>query len=259
MTVAVEADFETIVAAMRDDFIADARDKIDQVDDILDALEAGTGRYEHQLLEIQRLIHSIKGTAGSFGFMSISRIAHALEDFVEIVNEQGKLPVLECRNFLFAMEQILSTRAEPSEKDTVRLLDCLPVPRNQNAALPDKMVGKAALLMPKGLQRKIMAQEMASLGFRVIIADQALELLDVSLSDLPDVVVTTMMPERMSGADLARVFGAIERTRHIRVAILTSGEPDDQIGELPPQTAVIRKGPTMAPEFIAWLEELEII
>lgn len=208
---------------------------------------------------MQRLVHSTKGSAGSFGFMSISRIAHALEDYVEIMSAQGKLPVRECRNFLSAMEQVLSAREEPSEEEAVMLLDGLPVPHYMNAKLPEKMVGKAVLLMPKGLQRKIMAQELVSLGFRVIIADQALELLDVSLSGMPDVVVTTMMLDRMTGADLARVLASIDRTRHIHVAVLTADETESTWPEMPPNSVLIRKGPMMARDFIIWLRSLDII
>lgn len=260
MKEAVAANYEMIVAALRDDFITDARDKIDQIDDVLDAIEAGEGRYENHLLDIQRLVHSIKGMAGSFGFMSISRIAHAMEDYVEIVSSQSAVPIKECRNFIAAIDQVLTARSEPTEEEAVMLLDGLPVPHHRNANIPDKMLGKAVVLMPKGLQRKIMAQELVNLGFRVIIADDPLELMDVCLSGLPDIVVTSMMLDRLSGTELAKALGVIDRTKHIRVAVFTSDDTlDGSSDELPASTGIIRKGPTMSRDFLGWLKAQQVL
>lgn len=258
-TNALEADFEMILASLRQDFIVEAKDKLDMVDSALDAIENEHGSYENNLLEIQRLVHSIKGGAGSFGFQSISRIAHAFEDFMEVLRAAGRLPVRDSRQFVAVMYRIFESGQEPDDEETVMLLDSLPAPRHPGTSGAKKLRGKAIVLMPLGLQRKIMAQELAGLGFRVSIADDPVEVIDVALSALPDIVVTTMQLSRMSGLDVARALSVIERTAHIKVAVLTADDVEHHAKDLPDSVRIVHKGPTMAKEFLGWLRDCRII
>jgi len=249
---ALDADFEMIVAAMRDEFLTEARDKLEEIDDRLDAIDDRTGIYANHVLEVQRLVHSLKGQAGSFGFSSVSRIAHAFEDYIEIAGTQSRLPVPECRVFVSVMANILNSGREPDDEEAVMLIDSLPMPLHPGAAAGRKLRGKAIVLMPAGLQRKIMAQELVNFGFRVLIADDEIEVIDLALSGLPDLVVTSMRLGRMSGLDVARALTAIERTAHIKVAIMTADMPAAST-DLPDSVGIIRKGPTMARDFIGWM------
>ena len=69
-----DPDLEMILADMRQDFIEGARDKLEAVEDEIEGLRFASDGAENHLLEIKRIVHSIKGSGGSFGFPTISKV-----------------------------------------------------------------------------------------------------------------------------------------------------------------------------------------
>ena len=77
-----DPDLEMILADIRQDFIESTRDKLELVEDEIEALRSGSDGTERNILEIKRIIHSIKGAGGSFGFPTVTVIAHRLENYI---------------------------------------------------------------------------------------------------------------------------------------------------------------------------------
>ena len=73
-----DPDLQMILAEMRQDFIDNTRDKLEVVEEEIEAIRTGTGNTEQNILEIKRIIHSINGAGGSFGFPTFSMVAHGL-------------------------------------------------------------------------------------------------------------------------------------------------------------------------------------
>jgi chemotaxis protein histidine kinase CheA len=65
-------------------FLAEAEQYYDRIESVLVGL-AEQGAQTHQLDELLRLVHSIKGGAGMMGFIPLSQVAHRLEDFLKIL------------------------------------------------------------------------------------------------------------------------------------------------------------------------------
>lgn len=252
---AIDPDLDMIIASMRDDFIADAMDKLEEIDTALDAIDDDVGKYENHLLDVKRITHSIKGLGGSFGFTSISRIAHALEDFLEASGSHGRIPVPETRAHTETMRRVLVRGNEPPEEETAMLLDTLPAPVQPGAPAVKKFKGKAVLLLPNGVQRKIIARELNAFGLRTTVFDDPLHGMDFALSGATDLLITTMQMKRMTGLELARALSAFDRTRHVKVAVLTADS--DQIGtvDLPNNTNLIAKGPSFGKDMMQYLTD----
>lgn len=69
-------------------FISEAEDYIEQVSDNVLLLEKDSGNKE-AISSIFRAMHTIKGMAASMGYMSISQIAHQMEDIMDLIrNDQ---------------------------------------------------------------------------------------------------------------------------------------------------------------------------
>ncbi len=70
---------DRIVAQLREAFLADARERIDLLQE---SLREAAATAEKVLLTIRREAHSLKGTGASLGFPVVTLIAHRLEDYI---------------------------------------------------------------------------------------------------------------------------------------------------------------------------------
>ncbi len=247
-------DLDMIIASMRDDFIVEAFDKLDEMDDALDAMSDGAGKYDNHLLDVKRLAHSIKGLGGSFGFVSISRLAHALEDFIEATEGHGAIPISDTRAHLETMRRVLRKGAEPTDEETAMLLDGLPAPTMPGGSAK-KSKGKAVLLLPNGVQRKIIARELNAFGLRTTVYEDPMEALGFAITGATDLVITTMQMNRMTGLELAAALTAFERTRHVKVAVLTADDDLERTENVPANAHLISKGPSFGRDMMAYLIE----
>jgi len=123
MTAPSEPDFQAIVDGMREKFLVYARDNITELYAALDAIAACSESREKHLAAVQRHAHSIKGAAGTFGFMSMTRIAMALEEISRSTEPDDEFPLWSCRRMVQVMDKILSAREEPATETVDALLN----------------------------------------------------------------------------------------------------------------------------------------
>ena len=85
-----EATLEDVLEQLRLEFIENSHEKLDMIDDLIGRLLDEEGEaWRETYIEFQRQIHTIKGTAGSYGFQMVTEIAHSLEDYIETSNSLG--------------------------------------------------------------------------------------------------------------------------------------------------------------------------
>ena len=112
------ADMDRILLEMRDDFLQDCREKFDQIEDLLSKLDKSPDDFEALFVELKRCIHSIKGNAGSFGFSSISHLAHSMEDYISSAVEESDIVMAELGLFVSPMADIVDVGEDLGEEDT---------------------------------------------------------------------------------------------------------------------------------------------
>ncbi|NQV45516.1 MAG: Hpt domain-containing protein [Rhodospirillales bacterium] len=249
-----DADMEMLLADMRFEFIEETRDRLERVEWQIRQIESRQGKMEDTLLELKRDIHSVKGSAAPFGFPIITKIAHGLEDYLETTGDVTNVAAEDLRVFIDTIMDVLDSGGEPDDQLKEMMLKGLPSGRTQNGR---KILsrGTIVLLMPKGVQRKIIGQELAQLGFMVTILGNPVEAIDTILVLKPDFMITTMVQQSLSGLELARVFSVIESTKKLKVAILSSsvvGE-NDVPDNLPEMATLIHKGPYMTRNLLAFI------
>jgi len=255
--VSSDPDLQMILADIRQDFIVNTRDKLDDLEEEIEALRSGSDHAENHILEVKRVIHSIKGAGGSFGFPTISKVAHGLEDYLETSGDVSTVTSEDLMVFINTITDILISGDEPDEQLAHMMLRSLPTGRRQSGVRAlDK--GSAVMIMPRGVQRKIIAQELAQLGYKVAILDKAIEAIDMALTLKPDYVITTMALERMTGVELAWALQMFEATRKVQVAVVTADEiTTETLESLPPLTTLIKKGPRFSLELMAFIRKGE--
>ena len=98
------------------------------------------------------------------------------------------------------------------------------------------------VVMPQGLQRKLVGTELASCGFDVSFAKDPLEAINLAITLKPQVVLSNQEFDIISGADLAGIFAIVKATRNSHFAVVTShDEKEGELAQLPAKVRILKK------------------
>lgn len=236
-----------IMARLAQEFKETAHDQLEDVETRIDWLDSGRDIDDDSLFDIQRNIHNIKGQGATFGYPIIGRVAHLFEDYLENCGGVHRENVKDMRAYIEMMMSILSTGENFSVDETDALLRQLPTGKPQSfgdQAISDQESHDVdvLLVMPNGVQRKLVAQELLSCGFNVNRAYNAIDALRAALDVAPDVVFVNNDITPFDGCELARVFNSIERLKDTHFVLLTSyAQSDAHLAGLPENVSVVEK------------------
>ncbi len=249
-----DPDLAMILDDMRVEYLETTHDRFDQIDTSISALLRGDGHAENHLLEIKRLVHTIKGTGSSFGFPTISMISHSLEDYFETAGDIGEFELHDIQLYVDRMREILDSGKNPDQVTAGKIVRGLP--SKPKSVVQHMKVGETTVLMvmQRGVQRKIIGRELASFGFRVAIADDALEAVKLAMIMRPEIVITAMFVTPFTGAELSGVLYSIEATRKANVLLVTASDDVLDHSALPPSVTVAHKGPAFSRDFFTFLK-----
>jgi CheY-like chemotaxis protein/HPt (histidine-containing phosphotransfer) domain-containing protein len=247
-------DGKSVIDSLRGEFLSDCLDHLERANEAVEGMAAKADDGEKLLKLIQHNVHTIKGTGGSFGFPSISRIAHALEDFME-AHPDILTDWLGIESYLDEIRRIADSGVDVAKEDLARIMDALPKAYRREAAVPAVPPGRrrvaavrpvrevnVLLVMPKGVQRKIIGQELTSCGFGISFVDSGVAAIGVALARKPDMIASNMVLDDMTGADLARAVAGIEEIKDTRFVLITSSRASDlKAAGLPDGAAVVAK------------------
>jgi chemotaxis protein histidine kinase CheA len=240
MTPSKETD--DILARLRQEFIETSLECLDSIEPSITKIGAGASKVDADIAEIQRIIHTIKGQGSTFDFPAITDIAHRMEDYMESTATWDSLSARGMAQFSDMLREILERGENPNAADLRRLLQRLPV--NAQEVLKDQKqrLVKVLLVMPQSIQRKLVAQELASCGFHVMTASTPVAAITAAISSPPSFVLATQVLEEMTGGELLNVFQQINKTRGCHMALLTSQGMCAAIDPtLPKGTVIIHK------------------
>jgi len=130
---ATDVEMDVIVSALREKFVESAGAKLDLIDQALDGIGTETMLADSHSSKIKRQVHSLKGTAGSFGFMSITLIAEAFEEFLSAAELNGTVSASDAHLYFAAIRTIIDSGVEPGEDERARIMNALPAPAQSNA------------------------------------------------------------------------------------------------------------------------------
>ena len=257
-------DREAFLVSLRREYVESAGDRLERLDELLDRLYMGAGSTD-DLLEMQRDVHSLKGSAGTFGFPAISAIAHRMEDYIETSPELDGTRLNALQAFMDVIRAIITAEQDPDDETLKKILEDLPSSAQGDpkpAGFSDQTIRDihVLLVMPRDIQRKIIGIELASCGFRVAVADQGTDAIARGLADRPDIVVTAMELSDMSGAELSQVFHTLDRLKGSRMIVMTSYDLSaPKVRALPNDVAVVRKGELFIEDLSRCLIEWRIL
>lgn len=241
-----DVNFEQVLEQLRGDFLADIPEWMDRIDD---TAMNGVDRGKEPILSLYREAHNLKGTAGSYGFRTVSLIAHRLEDYLQELSELEERHVTAIGVFVDRMRGIFEADHEPETEETGRILRDLP--RARLADLDTAVASDIEILLvtPSRSVARILQHELRAYGYQVTRVETAWQAVEMAVCVCPDMVITAAVLDSMSGIDLVLGLRAMGPTRQIPVAVLTSfSEDHEEIQRLPTGTSVIRLGKDLSGE-----------
>jgi len=247
---------DVILARLKLEFVENTRDQLDEIETRIDWLDSGREMSADDLYDVQRNIHNIKGQGATFGFPLVGRVAHLFEDYLENVGGVKQGNIKDLRVYIETMTNILMSGENYSLPQAEDLLRALPTGRAMSFSSQETHDVDVLLVMPRGLQRRLVATELMSCGFHVNRAHDSMEALSYALDITPDIIFTSYDVTPFNGSELARVFASIERLQSIHFVLFTSYEQGDaHLADLPDNVSVVEKRQDYAKSLSALLME----
>ncbi len=250
-----DADLAMILADMAAEFLEGCEDRLEEIDSALHRLRSNKGSSENEVMEIKRHIHSLKGMGTTFGFSSISLIAHALEDYFESLFTVDENGIHDVQHFVDRIREVSDSRVNWPDKTVSLIIHDMPLRAKPRTVRRDGKALSILVLMPKGLQRKIVASELAQFGFSVLTAESSIDAIEKALRLQPDLFLSSMVLGDLTGIELAGIFHAVNALSENPFLLVTATDINGKVRQkMPPNVTVIRKGTGFSKDLMAFFK-----
>lgn len=212
--------FQQMLLQLRNTFLEDMPEKLDRLDQLLVAMEKN-GVDSESFNELYRIIHSLKGSGGTFGLHIITTICHQLEDMLNTADGGAKYTPALIGISLNYVDLLRLTLEQIHAGNTVfkqaeERLDKL---RKQ---LAQKKF--AVLLVDNSkLSTKMLLHILSGLPVHVVVVNDGIQALTRALAESFDLLISTNEIPRLNGVAL---IGAIKlsysSSRNTKTILITS-------------------------------------
>ena len=231
---------DEIIARLRQDFLDDTVDRIDQIEVNIDRVASALMDPAEGIPAIRRDAHTIKGLGRSFGFPAIGVIAHRLEDFLAgmktISDEQAAALV----DFTSWIREIVDRGENPPEQEEQKILRSLPTRVADEFKAVKKKDVEILIVTATAVQARFLERELHGAGIKVIKAHSGVQAFEMAVHCKPDAVISAAVLEGLSGIDLIKALSAMSETEGKPLALLTSfGRDHAELRTLPQTVDVI--------------------
>jgi HPt (histidine-containing phosphotransfer) domain-containing protein len=256
-------DADEIIAQLLPMFFEDMREKLETLDVLRRNLSRQSQRGE-EFFEFMRLVHSIKGTAPSFGLSTVGLIAHKLEEYMLATNGFSRKAEVDTARYLDRMAEIIESGREPSERTCQDIIKGLPAPVDFGQVMPTRGVIQALFIAPKNIQSRMVEAELRNCGCNVTIAQSSFQGLELAVRLRPDLIMVSNIIDTLGGVEVVQMLKVMGPTRNIPTMFVKS-EIKDPVqraalrAAIPPGVPVVRKGRCFPEDFASALLELRVI
>ncbi|WP_417784330.1 Hpt domain-containing protein [Terasakiella pusilla] len=252
----MQFDLESALLRLKQDFIEGSLEKLDDIDTIIDNIYNDRGDRGEQFFQLQRDVHSIKGSAGTHGMHLLTLVAHRLEDFIEAAPRLKQEQWRSVQIYIDELRTLVDMGKDPSAHEREQILARLPHAQDTATEFSNQKSKKVTVLvvMPPGVQRKVIGKELASCGFDLSFTDRPVEAIRLVMDLQPDAVLANQEFRNMTGSELGRVLREIKLTEQTPFALLTSS--DGHENDLPPGSHIIKKGESFVSDLTEYLVEI---
>ncbi len=237
---------------LRMEFVDDARDRLELMNAALADRSKGV-RSDAETIGLLRLeAHNFKGMGTSFGYPTVSLVAHRLEDYLSGLKQLDLRNLSDAQLFVDRISELVDRAEQPLLAETNRIIRALPVRYEFQVTDVEVRNVEIMLVTPSKVIAKKLGAELAACGFRTMTVTDPIESISLAVRVPPDMVIASMVMDGLSGLDLIRGLHAMSITQNVPMALLTSLNLDHpSLKEIPHGVSVIRVGEHFGDDFAA--------
>lgn len=247
---------EKILVSLHQDFLDSTRDALDHMEEL--AFINGEASAD-AVMAMYRDAHNIKSNAATFGLASVSILSHRLEDFLRslsTIDENARSVLLR---YIDAMRDVVNRSDDLSPDERRELLRSLPLAHNPDFDVEQALDIEIALVTPSGAVGRLVARDLNACGYRVSALSSPWQALQLAVCASPDLIISSVLMDELSGIDLVRALRAMQCTAQQRIAILTSFDDNHAaLAGLPDGVPIIRTGKSFKDDLAQALSDVGI-
>lgn len=199
---------QRVLDTLRGEFIDEALETLD----LLDAQIEGDAPWDAEAM--MRATHSLKGQAGTYGFSTISLIAHLLETAIQ---KSGGAVDNRPQGYTHWIREILESGRDPDPESAQEIIDSL------TRAKQDRARGVVVVVTPSVTTSRMCADVAESAGFQPLVSRSEFEALAIATQAQPVAVIAARHMGVMTAVEMAGAMAQIERLAHVPMVIVTGG------------------------------------
>lgn len=214
--------FQQLLQQLRDSFLEEMPEKLDRLDQLLIAMEK-SGVESNAFNEFYRIVHSLKGSGGTFGLHIVTTICHQLEDLLNTTEGGAKYTPALIAISLEYVDLLRATLEQAQAGNTG-----FPQIEERLDALRKRLVKKqfSVLVVDNSrLLTQICLQAMERLPVRTVTMDDGLVALRRVLTEPFNLLITANEIPVLNGVAL---IGALKlsasKNRNIKTILITSNQ-----------------------------------
>ena len=249
---------DNVYVNLRSEFIAEALDRVEEMEACLNELYSGAVDSHGALRIIKQETHTIKGLASPFGFPTLTSVTHDFEDFLNNISMESSEFSKPIQMYLDLVGRALRRGEDIDAGEGAMLLQGLSAFSSLRKTDDDKPVIEILLVSGSRTVTRMVTNVLEDIGFRVHCVPTGLEGISLSIRSRPDIVISADVLEDISGIDLVNALVAMPSTSRLPVVFMTSYDLDHpSLADLPSDIPILPVGPEMANQLLSALTEIE--
>lgn len=189
-----------LLLKLRNNYLDELPSRLQEIEKIIIELEK-SGFIEEQFNTLFRLVHSLKGSGGTYGLHEITTVCHPLEDILSDIAEHplklNKTSTDVCLEYVDLLRNIVDDYAF-NDECTLDIESYIQVLRQKISSSK-----RSALIVERSsAMLGFLSESLRSQGVRVEVAEDGYSALGRILSEPFDFLITSMEVPRLNGAAL---------------------------------------------------------
>lgn len=230
-------DVADILEQLREGFLDDMPSRIDKIEqEVMASKDADS--YD----ELFRMVHSLKGTAGSYNFHDISKIAHSMEDIMMTLMQNNQFADNSTTDILLKFIDVF-------RDTTASLLDSHSTPLDIDERLDGlrsqvfKQALRVLVIEPSKLYSDMIEYSLKGLPVSLTFQDDGLQALNTLIFNKYDVLITSLESVNLNGDALVAALRMTHSfNRKIKAVLITSRDKDKIANKTDFDAIIDRKG-----------------
>jgi len=244
------ASLEDIVGGLREEFINETRDELEDLLLLLEQTRSQQHPSGDLINEARKFAHVLVGQGTNVGLRLISTVAHRLGIYLDGCEPLTERGIKDIERYIDTLSDIIQGKIS-RDTDPSTLVRALPPKTSFEVSEVEIRNTEVLLVMLDGTATKFVEREMQQCGYRVSNVASPFDALPLVIQTKPDLVIISAVLPDLSGIDFAIALSSMPETRNMPIALITSFPRDhESLQFLPDSVPVIQKGPSFGDDLV---------